>query len=500
MVLPQKKSVVANADGMPVVLAWLALFALIVTCIQFAIPYPLDDDSAYHFAVARLIGEQGILHSFPWTRFSWQVDHYADKEFLYHLLFVPFVQFGFNTTARIVGVIGGTAVLSAIFVVLRTERVRFAGVWALLPLGTAIFLYRFSQVRPHLFSIALAILLLWAYSRRRLLMLAIIAFLYPLTYVAFWQIPLLLVVAAESGLWLSGERRFNWRPLLVLVSAVAAGIMLHPNSVNMVQINWIHMKDILFRNAWGGHVEFNMGEEFEPLSLLGWLKNMLAPSLAALVSLIIAWRQRRGNQLLSVLAVVTLLFCLLTLRTNRFLEYFVPFTFMTLAVTTLKTGKNWLLVAAAASSVVITLSTGIAQWKYIFSAEPRLWQMDNAVIRKIESEIPAGADVFTCGWEYTGTLLTNLPARNFMVALDPTLLYKRDQSLYELWYRTMSNAPPESAEIVRKGFASRYVICLDHSTLHPFFDALAADKKTKVLYSDGKWVAFDLGGVDERQR
>jgi hypothetical protein len=78
------------------------------------------------------------------------------------------------------------------------------------------------------------------------------------------------------------------------------------------------------------------------------------------------------------------------------------------------------------------------------------------------------------------------------VALDPTLLYKRDPGLYDLWYRTMKDAPRSSAEVVRTKFASRYVVCLDHATLHPFFDALAADNRTRVLYSDGKWVLFDL--------
>lgn len=67
-------------------LCWMAFFFALVAAIQWAIPYPLDDDTAYHYAVARLIREHGILQSFPWTRFSWQFDHYADKEFFFHLL------------------------------------------------------------------------------------------------------------------------------------------------------------------------------------------------------------------------------------------------------------------------------------------------------------------------------------------------------------------------------------------------------------------------------
>lgn len=483
--------------GLPVTAAWIALMVLVVVAIQAAIPYPLDDDTAYHFSVARLIRDHGVLQSFPWTRFSWQFDHYADKEFLFHLLFVPFTGLGYETASRVVGTIGGAALLVSIFFILRCEKVGFAQFWALLPLGTAIYLYRFSQVRPHLFSITLAMLLVWAYCRRKYLLLFVTALLYPLFYVAFWQIPLLLVVAAEGGRAL-GREPFRWHPLVLLAAGIATGVALHPNAFNLLQMNWIHMTDILFRNAWGRHVEFNIGEEFEPFSLKGWLHDMLVPSLAIAVSLFLNWKDRRRCVVSTTFSLAMLLFLLLTLRTNRFLEYLVPFAVLSLALAAERRARPWVLPSMVAASLCITLATGSSLLQYIFSSQQRPWQLGRDVIRTFDAEIPAGANVFTCGWEYTGTLMAELPGRNYMVALDPTLLYKRDPELYNLWYRTLKEAPLSSAEKVRRSFASRYAVCLDHPTLHPFFDALAADKGTRVLYSDGKWVLFDLEAAKER--
>jgi hypothetical protein len=470
---------------------WLVGFFALVAAIQWLIPYPLDDDTAYHFSVARLIREHGVLQSFPWTRLSWQFDHYADKEFLFHVLFVPFTGLGYETAARLVGTIGGGTLLTAIFFILRTEKVSLAGCWALLPLGTTIFLYRFCQVRPHLISIALAMLLVWAYYRRRLVLLTVAALLYPLCYVAFWQIPLLLVLAAEGGRLLAGER-CRWQPPVVLAAGIAAGVALHPNSWNLLQINWIHMTDVLMRNAWGNRLEFNMGEEFEPFSPLEWCKNMTVPTLAMACAARGAWRGRRENGLLPVMALAMLVFLLLTLRTNRFLEYSVPFAVLTLAMVSQVRRQGWLLPLFVGLSLSWTLLAGIPLLQYITSSAPRIWQMDESVGQAISREVPVGGPVFTCGWEYTGTLMVAVPDRNYLVALDPTLLHKRHPELYELWYRTLKDAPPSSAETVRRRFASRYVICLDHPTLHPFFDALASDKGAKVLYSDGKWVLFDL--------
>ncbi|HZV83132.1 MAG TPA: hypothetical protein VFF53_13290 [Geobacteraceae bacterium] len=489
MLLKQDTLEIGKFGSVPV---WITAFILLVAALQWAIPYPLDDDTAYHFAVARLIREHGILQSFPWTRFSWQFDHYADKEFLFHLLFVPFTGLGYETASRVVGTIGGAAVISSLFLVLRAERVRLAGLWALLPLGTTIFLYRFSQVRPHLFSIALAITLLWAYCRKRHALLFAIALLYPLCYVAFWQLPLLLVLAAEWGGRLSGER-WCWKTQIVLFAGIVSGIILHPNTWNLLQINWIHMADILFRNAWGKHPEFNLGEEFEPFSATDWVQYMAVPTLAMVWSVRPVWRTRQEGLFLPVAGLATLIFLLLTLRTNRFLEYSVPFSFLTLALAARQTGSRWLLPAFVVLSVVWTLLTGATLVKYIASSESRIWQMDKGVAKTIASQIPAGSQVFTCGWEYTGTLMAELPDRNYLVALDPTLLYKRDPALYDLWYRTLKGAPRDSAEIVRRSFVSRYIVCLDHPSLHPFFDAIAHDKNAKAFLNDGKWVAFDLG-------
>jgi len=492
MILTQEKSAESTLLSKLEPFAWLAAFLVAVSALQLAIPSPLDDDTAYHFAVARLIREHGFLQSFPWTRFSWQFDHYADKELFFHLLFVPFVPLGFDTAARIVGVIGGTSILSAIYGVLRAEKVRYAGIWALLPLGTTIFLYRFSQVRPHLFSITLALLLVWAYCRRKMVLLFIIALLYPLCYVAFWQIPLLLAAAAEGGRFLSGER-WRWQPPVAVAAGIAVGVAIHPNALNLLQINWIHMADILFRNAWGVHPEFNMGEEFEPFSVVGWLKEMTVPTLAMIWAAYGGWQGRKGNGMLTAMTLAMFVFLLLTLRTNRFLEYFVPFAVLALALSSRDGERIWQLPAFAAVSLCWTLLTGIPLLRYIASSQPRIWQMEKNVAEIVRRKVPAGGNVFTCGWEYTGTLMVEVPDRNYLVALDPTLFYKRNPELYALWYRTLKDAPPTSAEIVRRSFASRYVVCRDYSALHPFFDAIARDKGVRVLYSDGKWVLFDLG-------
>lgn len=472
--------------------AWIAVFILAVTLLQIFIPYPVDDDTAYHYSVGRLIAEHGILQSFPWTRFSWQFDRYADKEFLFHLLFVPLGGLGFVNASRVVGVIGGTLVLATLYLVLRAERVRYAGIWALLPLGTSVFVYRFAQVRPHLLSIALALIVLWAYSRGRLRILAVAALLYPLSYVAFWQIPLILVVAVEVARFISRER-FCWKPAATLMVGIVAGIALHPNTSNLLAINWIHMTDILLHNAWGAKVEFNMGEEFDPFPLITWAQYLAGAVLMAGAALVFALRGRMKDSFPLACALAVLVFWLLTIRTNRFLEYFVPLSALALAVATRSSEKRLLAPVLVGVSLFYTVLFGTIPYRNLASFDLKNWYMEPEVAKVFAREIPVGAKVFTTGWEYTGSLLLNLPARYYMVALDPTLLYKRDPALYDVWYRTLLDAPADSARIVRTRFDSRFVVAQNYQPLWPFFRALAADPTVRLLFADEKWLLFDLG-------
>ncbi|NTW65176.1 MAG: hypothetical protein HGB21_02510 [Nitrospirae bacterium] len=313
------------------IIAWTLVFLALIGLLQFSIPYPQEDDTAYHFAVGQLIKKHGILHNFPWTPFSWQNDHYADKELLFHLLFTVLGGVGFITAERIVGIVAGTAILTSLYFVLRAERVKFAGIWALLPLASSAFVFRFALVRPHLLSIALSILLLWALSRDKLRYTAIIAALYPLTYVAFWQIPLILLFAVESARILSGEP-MRWRPAFTVLAGLVVGIAVHPNTFNLIQINLIHMADILFRGAWGEKEGINLALEFKPYSVEEWGRFLVITVLSTAAACVIAWKQRHKSSLHLAFAIAALLFGLLTLMTYRFIEYFVPLSVLALAM------------------------------------------------------------------------------------------------------------------------------------------------------------------------
>jgi hypothetical protein len=472
------------------VVAWCCVFLLVAGGLQFAfIPF-VEGDVPYHVAVGKLIRNNGILYAFPWTPFSWLSDNYADDRLLFHLLFVPFADLDWVTAARIVGTIAGTTILTSLYFVLRAERIPFAGLWTLLPLASSIlFASRFMLVRPHLLSIALALLFAWAAVRGRLAILAAVSCLYPLTYIAFWQLPCLLLIATEAARFLAREP-LRWKPAAVATAGIVAGIAVHPNTANLLNYNWIVMVDVLFRNTWLTEVGFDMGSELRPLPLGGWVQALSVSVLMTLGAAGYGWRNRHRDIAALAFALAALGFCVLTIRSVRFAEYFVPFATVAFALASRSIAWRFLAPTLVSVSLVYTLLVGYPTYS-AWSQETN--PMPAEIAASLRQQVPPGSHVFTTNWYSTGLLLLALPDRYFMVALDPTLFYLKDPELYRLWYRITHEPPPDLANTIRHAFGSRYVIVKDPRTMKRFNFQLASEPGVRMLMNSERWLLFDLG-------
>ena len=472
------------------IFAWAFLYLLIAGAIQFNIPYPWDYDTAYHAAMGKLIRSHGILHSFPWTPFSWLYDNWADDELLFHLLFVPFANLNWITASQIVGTLAGATILSVFYVLFRTERVPFAGLWALVPLACSLlFIFRFILVRPHLLSISLSLIFLWAAVRGRMVVLAVVSAIYPLVYIAFWQLPCLLLIAAETAHFLSGKG-IRWKPAAVAFAGIAAGVVVHPNALNLLKYNWIVMYYVLFKIGWLTDVGFDMGAELKPFPLGGWVQGLMIPVLFLITSSILAWRNRRNDMLSLAFMFVALGFCVLTVRSARFAEYFVPFSVAATALSLKSVTRRFLAPAILGISLAYTLWVGYPTLSDITSLQNK---MPPDIAQALQQQIPPGSQVFTTDWFNTGLLMLALPDRLFLVTQDPTFLYLKDPELYKVWYTITHDAPPGTAGIIRQRFNSRYVIVSNPLETAKFSYRLFSEPGVRLLLNTNQWMLFDLG-------
>ena len=476
---------------------WATLYLAITYALQFHVALiPYDADTNYHAAVGRLIREHGILHAFPWTPFSWLSDHYADKELLFHLLFVPLAGLSWITASKLVGMFLGAVMLFVSLLILRAEKVNFAGIWALLPLvASSVFLFRFTLVRPHLISISLAFILLWAALRRRYVLVAVASALYPWSYVAFWQIPLILLGIIEAARFLSGES-LQWKPAAAALAGMAIGWSIHPNSINLVKFNWIQMVDVLFKNAWQSRQGIELGQEFLPFSIEQWIQWLSACVLMTVIGLVIGWRERKKDPGLLAFAFTALVFGMLSALTARFAEYFIPFSAATMALASRYIAWRGIAIAVFSATLLYTGKPLIETMKGLSTKKDT---MPPQLESWLQQQIPVGSQVFTTEWGRTGVLMLALPERKFIVALDPTLFLVKDPELYSIWYYLPRFPHPGVAEIIRKRFGARYVVSLFDERFVNFYFQLSSEPGVKaLLLSDDNWIVFDLGGPATR--
>ena len=72
------------------VAAAVAWGSIVFAFLQWSTPHLVDRDSLYHARYAQLLPERGLARDFPWTQESVWRDRFSDKEFLFHILLVPF--------------------------------------------------------------------------------------------------------------------------------------------------------------------------------------------------------------------------------------------------------------------------------------------------------------------------------------------------------------------------------------------------------------------------
>jgi hypothetical protein len=457
---------------------WIALMFLVALLLQgLQSQNYFDGDTGYHIAVGRYTLQHGILHEFPWTPFSWLGAHYADKELLLHLLLAPLSLLDPNLAARIAGACMGGALLSVLYVILRVERVERAGAWALLLLLlSGAFTHRFVLVRPHVMSISLALLVLWSAARGRWALLALSCFAFPFAYTA-WHLTLALAFIG-AGARLLGRAPQWWAPAPIAGLCLALGVLSHPNFPENLSFFWIQNVEVLFQTAWSDRPGFELGGEFQPFSPMGLLRYGALPALALVAALALQLRARRADPLALAASAAGLGMLVMTLQTQRFVEYFVPFSLLAalsslgLAALPGALRPAQLVVPVLGLSFVWTASLGSAPLRML-AGRSIIYPPD--VEEAVQQLIPTGAQVFHCDWLTVGEAMLALPDRRFLFALDPVLFYRGDPVAYDLWFRLLHEPVAKAGDGLRDVIHADYVLCDQRPEWAPLNANLAAD-------------------------
>lgn len=423
-----------------------------------------DPDTFYHLKMAELIRENGIVRDFLWTQFTTWNGGFIDHHFLFHIFLTPFTLISPLVGVKIATIAGGTGFVFIFYLILRELKIKWLWFWIpFLFLGSAGFLFRLNLGRAQ--NLSLVFLFLGVYllikgiNLKRGLLLFLISFLYVWSYGGF--ILILIISGIFNFVEFLKTKKFNsFKPFLAAISGVLAGLIINPYFPKSLSFLKIQMFQIPFAASY-----VKKGMEWDSV-LLDW-QGFLLDNFAVLIFFVIALfflvypaikRVLKGfyKRMASVLyncqfLVITLFFLILTFKSQRFIEYFIPFAVLFVAIVFSKINfsliknsyfEHFKLSPNIARFFAISCFSLITSILLIVNLLLALWHLSggwqNNGFEKaalwLKQNTPKNSIVFNMNWGNFPQLFYYNTNNYYIVGMDPTFMYDYNQELYWLWY------------------------------------------------------------------
>ncbi len=493
-------------------------------------PIFADPDSFYHARIGALTAEQGAVRDFPWLPFTTLGEHYIDQHWLYHVLLVPFVKL----MDPLAGIKLATVFFAALLITtsvwfLMRQGVRQAWIWGAVLLAATPFTFRMSLAKAPSLSLAtliIGIALLFAGKRWGSFFLA---WFFVLLYGGFF------VLLAAAGIYLAVSmafdvvQRWSWRgrlrevvhkpwwtlaglrrfrPLQVFgctVAGAALGTVANPFFPNTFHFLWeqaIQIGVVNYRNVIG------VGGEWYPYGFTSFIGNNVVVVVPFIVALLLAFVYLRRTTTRSwTLIILALFFTLFTLKSRRYVEYAVPFLALAAAVTIgdVLRQADWQAVrrVVAESWQKRRIVTGLlalyiaVSVPYVIARDQRtnynnLTSGINATHFKASATWLAehsqpGEVVFHSDWDDFPVLFYYDTVNAYIAGLDPTFLYRQDQTRYWAWAKTTLGERRENLGPVFDMFRTRWIFVeKDHTAMN---DNVRVTPGVTLAYEDREvWI------------
>ncbi len=421
----------------------LAIVGAELWAVQFATPHMLARDGYFHARYANLLPSRGLSRSFEWTRHSFWKDHFSDKELLFHAWLVPWCrsEATMAASAKFAAWLLAVVVIAAFGLALRATGVRAPPLWMLALAGAGShFLYRFSECRPHVLSIAFFVVGTALLLRGRWRWLALCGFLYAWAYAA----PHLLVAIAVAHLaatWIH-DGRPEWRGVAASALGVLAGLLLHPYSPNSLHMWWVQ-NGVVLGHAWSGvSLGLTWGSEFDAVPARSLVTESTGTFLAfvggIVLAVVVARAQRLSSRTFSLLFIALACFGLYCLS-GRFIEYFAPAAvwFLASAVSDGFEGRTPSRGAVACIGVVGILLLVATHARALDRSIEKASSVRGPVLagaaRWTREHIPAGRTVGHFNWGDFVQLYAFDPDHRFINGLDPAFMLVTDPRRMRYW-------------------------------------------------------------------
>jgi len=484
------------------------LFAGIATIflLQFSIPTLFGADGYLHIRMAEFLKDYGPHYHFHWARFSTFTQNFADKDFIYHVLLVPFtflpnIFWGAKLAAAIFA-----AVLYFVFCWALTRYCRarpLVPVFALVFFLSAPFLQALAQPRNMVLVIALTILFIHYLIQKRYLALCLVSIIYSLSHVSGPYL-LLFAVLGET-LRFAHERFFAWKSAVAVALGVAIGFLLHPNFPHNLLV--FYLNGILvpvFALKWG----LELGAEFFPMNTRDFVLGYPFVFIAVLLWIGLGVsRQKKISLATQIWMAIAGFFFVFSFFSQRYLIHAYPLVLIALAgycsdwwqsrpeamPSPFKAHKI-IYLSLVAGSAALLLFIGMHTWqdfKLRLDTELIYNSHYEAVGKWMDSSVPPREVIFHTNWSDAQYFIGLNPKDDYLVTLDPIFMYYWDSKKYELYRQVSFGNNPDPYKAIKEVFGCQYGYC-GKNYFSGLIKQIRSDSRFEVLGEDALGLVFKL--------
>jgi len=500
---------------------WVILSYIILLVISFAlftfmqaVPAFADPDSFYHVKSALLIPEQGFIKEFPWLQFTVLKDNYIDQHFLYHVFLIPFTQVMDPIQgAKLANIIITTGLVMLFYWFLRSFKIKYAFWYVIVLLITMPFIFRINLVKAPAFSIIFLIVGLYLILKHKTKSLFIFSFLYVWAYGGFILILVFSGIYAAVSImenWLKHSARKFWhivghsRELRLFFSSlggVLAGIIINPYFPENLNFYWHQLIKIGIINY---QSVIPVGNEWYPYKFIDLSANTAFVSILMIITFyLFIVNFKKPNRKTITLFVIFLFFFIFTLKSRRYVEYYVPFAvlFVALALNQqipfFNLKKLWsktvsfclkrkviavILIVYFCVTLPVIIIKDVRHTYNDFQGGIRLDRFAE-VSSWLEKNSQPGDIIFHSSWDEFPMLFYFNDKNYYIIGLDPTFMYEYDQELYKKMVNiTLGDQKTGLYEDIKNEFQASYVLVENNH--HGMMSNIKKDEGFKEVYSD----------------
>lgn len=486
---------------------WMFSVAFVIAASQSLAGY----DAFYNAEIADIMRNgQWVIKKFTWTTCSiWNIN-YFDKELLFHIYLVPFIAFwGKLEGIKLATIMASFFIAIAWGILLKSLGLKkhiFTALLFILFSTGYLFLGRIVLCRSILFSLFFLPLAITCTVQRIRILLSLTVLLYTLSYAGAWQIlPIVLIFDFMSfkifdtfALTLKrnvSQMLFPWALLGFIAGFIFTPYF--PANIEGIYIQTIMVLKAKWLGIDGGKIM--QASELDPIraSRILWQLPFFFILFYTIKSAFKSEAFKKNwRSPLSALGILSLIYFILTVFSQRFIEYLAPvgsvFIFIFWAnygneyYQTLKTRRTDLLFSKYFIKILVILLfiTGLISSYLLFENFYRKELFYQKSAKWLKQNIKNKEIIFSAGWNDSSVLFFHAPEFRYLVMLEPYFMYAYSPKKYFLWNKISSGKIESPSLLIKSEFDSSVVFvpynkqALKHKLLQDPYAELQFESQT----------------------